>query len=64
MNAQSFGKGQDFGIRRVLISLCSPSSADQSYLSGISLHAGKQLAWRARRAEPIGWNAISELSGI
>lgn len=60
MNTESVGKGQGFGICRVLVSICSlvcsPSSVDQC----LWLHAGKQSVWRAKEAEHIDQNAILE----
>lgn len=41
MNAVSVGKGQDFGIKSIVVSVYSPRSIDQSRLSGVGLHAGK-----------------------
>ena len=51
MNAESGGKGQDFGIH---------ISIDQSYLSRLWLHAGKQSVWRQKEAGRIDQNAVSE----
>lgn len=36
------------------------STTDQSHLSGICFHAGKQTMWRAKQAEYMGHNAVSE----
>ena len=41
MNAVSVGKGQDFGIKITVVSVCSSKSIDQSSLSMVGLHAGK-----------------------
>lgn len=60
MNAEPVGKGQDFGIKGILISVCSQSSIDHTGLSGLWLHAGKESIWRAKEAERIGGKAISE----
>ena len=43
--------------------VADPRSIDQSWLSGLWLHAGKQSMWRAKEAERIGRNAISEPIG-
>lgn len=42
MNAESVGKGQDFGFAGVQLPICSPSSIDRSPLRGLWLDAGKQ----------------------
>lgn len=46
MNAESVE--QDFGTRSILVSVCSLSSIDQSHLSGLWLHEGKESVWRAK----------------
>lgn len=52
--------GQEFGIRSVLVSICSASSVDRSRVSRLWLRAGRQSMWRAEEAGSIGWNAVLE----
>lgn len=49
MNAQSVGKGQDFGVGSVLFSVSSLSSIDNHVVTGLWLCAGKQSVWRQKK---------------
>lgn len=48
MKVESVGSGQDFGIGNMLVSICSPGNIDQSCLSRLWLHAGKQTCVQNR----------------
>lgn len=54
MKADSVGKEQVFGIGRILGSICSPTTTDQSCLRELWLRASKQFLWKAKEAEHIG----------
>lgn len=54
MKAESVGEGRDFVSGSVLVSICDLSSMDQSHLSEMWLHAGKQPMWRAKEEKCIG----------
>lgn len=58
MTAEAVGKGQDFGIKGILVCVCSWSSVGQRRLSELWLYAGKQSTERAKEAECIRQNAI------
>lgn len=47
MKVESVGSGQDFGIGNMLVSICSPGNIDQSCLSRLWVHAGKQSCVRS-----------------
>lgn len=52
INTESVGKAQYFDIGSILVSVC-PSSIEQSRLSRLWLHAGKQSVWRAKRRNAL-----------
>lgn len=61
MNAESEGKGQDFGIGSILVSICSLSYTDQYVLSWLWLYAERIFCvWKAKEVEFVCHNSISE----
>ena len=46
MSVKSEGIQQDFAVGSIPVSVCGPSSTNQSHLSEHWLHGGKQSKWK------------------
>lgn len=61
LKAESISKGQDSGIRSILVCVCSRSSDDQSGLSRLRMCTDKQSVWRTKEVEYNLQSAFNKL---